>query len=65
MLAVMNASGKSNMERKTMQVSVRMTDELYEWLDEYRKEVPGVPTKPSAIRDILLDRMREWKERRK
>lgn len=53
------------MERKPMQISVRVTDDMFKWLDEYRKEVPGVPTRPAAIRDILIERQREWLERRK
>ncbi len=45
-----------------MQVSVRMTDELASWLDEYGKEEGGLPSRPEVIRRIIIMRRREWQK---
>lgn len=64
MLAVMDASGKSHMERKTMQVSVRAEDWWIEQIDQWRKGAEGLPSRPEAIRRIVVAALSKlsWEE---
>jgi Arc/MetJ-type ribon-helix-helix transcriptional regulator len=49
----MQSTGKYSVERKTMQVSVRMPKDLYDWVDEWRAGIKPPPTRPEAIRQLL------------